>query len=101
VCAGVQQVLALEIYLRSAELLRHALGKIERGGAAAVVVQQIVQLGMEGRIGVGQRIGLLQLFERRRRRSGRRALSPQNSLAIPNLHSRSLVLSSAQRNRTN
>ena len=62
--AGVQQVLALQVDLRSAELLRHALGKIERGGTAAVVVQQIVQLGMEGGVGLGRGVGLLQLLER-------------------------------------
>jgi len=61
--AGVQQVLALEVDLRSAELFAHSFGKVERGGTAAVVVQQIVQLGVEGGVGVGRGVGLLQLLE--------------------------------------
>ena len=61
--AGMQQVLALQVDLRAAELLADSFGKIERGGTAAVVVQQIVHLGMKGGVGLGRGVGLLQLLE--------------------------------------
>ena len=62
--AGVQQIFALDINFRAAELFGQALGVIERRGTAGEVFQQIGQLGLKRRIVARFEISLLQLFER-------------------------------------
>ncbi len=58
--AGVEQVFALEIDFGAAELLGQALAEVERRGAAGVVVEQISQFGLEGSIGFGYVVFVLQ-----------------------------------------
>jgi hypothetical protein len=70
VCAGVQQIFPLEVDARSAENLAEPLGKIERCRAARVILQQIFQFSLKGRIGAAADVGLLQLFERRHQHFG-------------------------------
>ncbi len=62
--AGVEQVFALEVDLRAAEVFGEALGEVERCGAAAVVLEQGVEFGVEAGVRLGCVVGLLQLFER-------------------------------------
>ena len=50
VSAGVKEVFALEVNFRSAQFLRPALGEIKWRRAADIVMEEVVQLGMEGRI---------------------------------------------------
>ena len=47
VCAGVVEVFALEPDLSAAALLAESLGKIERRGAADVILQQRRKLGLK------------------------------------------------------
>ena len=61
--AGVEEVFTLEVDLGSAALFREPLGEVERRRTAAVVVKQPVELGVEGRVGVGHGVGLLEFFE--------------------------------------
>ena len=61
--AGVKEVFALEIYLCAAQLIGKAFGEIERGGAAAIVVEHAVEFSVEDGVGVGERVGVLELFE--------------------------------------
>ena len=62
--AGVEQVFALEIDLCAAQLLGEALAEVERRGAAGVVVEQVGQLGLEGGVGFGYVVLVLQLEQR-------------------------------------
>ncbi len=62
--AGVEEVFALEVDLCAAELRGEAFGEVEGGGAAAVVVEEVVELGVEGGVGVGGGVGGFELFER-------------------------------------
>jgi autotransporter-associated beta strand protein len=55
--AGVEQVLALEVDFGAAEFFGPAFGEIERGRAADVVVQQVVELGLERGIVFGGALG--------------------------------------------
>ena len=48
--AGMQQVFALEIDLCPAAMPREALGEIERGRAAGVIAQILLQLGLKRRV---------------------------------------------------
>ena len=63
------QVLALEQH-PDPELLGQAAALGDRGGAAAVVVQDPVELGVEGRVGPGRPEGLLELDAGRHQRLG-------------------------------
>ncbi len=63
--AGVQQVLALQVNLRAAELLAQPLGEVKRSRPADVMVQQIIQLRLECSVFLRLRVGRFQLFERR------------------------------------
>ena len=56
--AGVIELLALEIDFRAAEMLRHALGEIERRRPPDIMLQIAVHLFLEGRILARLRIGL-------------------------------------------
>jgi hypothetical protein len=63
--AGVVQVFALEVDLRTAEQAGPALGVIHRAGAADIVLEVVFELGAECRIGLGRRIGLAQFGQGR------------------------------------
>ena len=64
VCAGVIQVLALQIDLRTAELAAHARRVIDGAGPADVVRELGMKLGHESRIAAHFGVRLLQLIER-------------------------------------
>ena len=68
--AGVIEVFALEIDFRAAEMLRHALGEIERRRPADIVREMAVHLRLERRIGLRLRIGLLEREDQRHQRLG-------------------------------
>ena len=68
--AGVVQLVALEIDLRPAEALGEPLGEIERARPPDIVLQEVVQLGVEGRVGLRLRVGLLELEDQRHQRLG-------------------------------
>ena len=63
VSAGVKEVFALEVNFRSAQLLRPALGEIKWRRAPDIVVQEIVELGMKGRIIFCRLIGGCQFLQ--------------------------------------
>ena len=54
VCAGVEQVFALEVDFCAAQVFSESLGEVQRRGPAGVIVQQVVQFGLEGGIGLGR-----------------------------------------------
>src|SRR5207253_6627350 len=58
---GVIEILALEIDFGAAEMLAHALGEIQRARPADVMFEMGVHLRLERGIGLGVRVGLLQL----------------------------------------
>ena len=68
--AGMVQVFALEVDLRAAELVRPALGVIDRAGPSNEMLELILELGDEIRIGAVVLIGLAQVFERMHQRLG-------------------------------
>ena len=59
--AGVVEVLALEVDLRAAQVLGHALGVVEAGGAAGVLVKKLRQLPVERRVFLVVVVGFFQL----------------------------------------
>ena len=61
--AGVEQILALQINLRATQFLRPALGEIQRCRPPDIVMQQVIQLRLEGRVRLGLFILLCQLCE--------------------------------------
>ena len=63
--AGVEQVFALEPDARAAQGLAQVFGEVERRGAAGVVVQQIGEFGLEGRVLARREIGGFEFFNRR------------------------------------
>ena len=68
--AGVIELVALEIDFRAAELLGQALGEIERARAAHVMLEEMIELGLERRVGLGGPVGLLQRQDQRHQRLG-------------------------------
>ena len=68
--AGVVQIFALEVDLCTAELIRPALGVIDRTGSSDEMLELILELGDEIRIGAVVLIGLAQVFERMHQRLG-------------------------------
>src|SRR4051812_32359670 len=68
--AGVVQLVALEVDLRAAEMLGQALGEVERARSADVMGQVGGHLGLEGRVGLGLAVGLLELEDQRHQRLG-------------------------------
>ena len=59
--AGVVEILALEVDLRAAQVLGHALGVVEAGGAAGVLVKKLRQLPVERRVFLVVVVGFFQL----------------------------------------
>ncbi len=68
--AGVQQVLALEVDARAAELGGQVGGEVQRRRAAGVVGEQLVELAAEAAARGELVVGLRQLGERRHQRLG-------------------------------
>ena len=50
---GVKEIFTLEVNFGSAKFLGPALGVVERGGTAAVVLQKVIEFSLEGRVGLG------------------------------------------------
>ena len=61
--AGVVEVLALEVYLRAAQILRHLLRVVQQGRSAGVISQQRVELVVEVLVVLVELISLLQLMD--------------------------------------
>ena len=59
--AGVEQVFALEVDFCAAERFGEALGEVERRGAAGVISEQRVELGLKGGVGLGDFVFALEL----------------------------------------
>ena len=68
--AGVQQVFALDVDARAAELFGEPRGKLQRRGPAGEIVQQLAELRLKLRIGARFGVGALEFFERRHERFG-------------------------------
>ena len=68
--AGVVELVALEIDFGAAELFGQPLGEIERARAPDIVLEQVVELGLERRVGLGGCIGLLERQDERHQRLG-------------------------------
>ncbi len=68
--AGVVQVFALQVDLGTAALLAQPPGMVQRRGAAHVVLQQIVQLGLKTRVAARLFVLGCQLVQRRLSVSG-------------------------------
>ncbi len=66
--ARMQQVFSLQINLRSAQLLRQTFRKVKRRGPSGIILEQIRQLRLKCRIGLGFFVCALQLIERRHQR---------------------------------
>src|ERR1700723_2634075 len=66
--AGMIELLALEVDLRAAEMFGEALGEIQRRRPPDIVLEIAVHLGLECRIGLGVRVGLLQSEDQRHQR---------------------------------
>ena len=79
--AGVVELFALEIDLGAAEMLGQALGEIERRGPADIVLEIAVHLGLEGRIGLGRGVGLLQVEDQRHQGFGDEAAAEDAEMA--------------------
>ncbi len=71
--AGVIEVFAFEINLRAAQMRGETLGKIKRIGAAHIMLEQPVQLGVKGGIVLRRLVSLLQIQHQRHQRFGHEA----------------------------
>src|SRR5215467_1303584 len=65
VSACVVQVLALEVDLRAAQVVRQMFGKIKRARPADIMLQKSAKLGLESRVLLRLRVGSFQLEEQR------------------------------------
>ena len=79
--AGVVEVLALEQDPRAARLGGEAVHVGQRAGSAGVVLQQPVELGGEGRVGLGLLVLLGDLFDRGDQRLGDEAAAVRAEVA--------------------
>ena len=70
-------------------MLGQPLGEIERARPAGIVRVEVVELGLEGRIGLGRLVGRLQLEDQRHQRFG-------NEAAAENAEEAALVGSGAE-----
>ena len=68
--AGVEQILALEVNLRPAELTRQALGEIQGRGTSTEFAQVVIQLPLKLRIVLRAEVFLLQLLQGMHQRFG-------------------------------
>ena len=62
--AGVEKVFALEVNARAVEMFGQALGELERRGAADEILEERVELRLEGGVGLGEFVGALKFEER-------------------------------------
>ena len=62
--AGVEQVFALEVDSGAAEIFGEAFGEVERRGAAGVILEQSVELGLESGIGLRDFVFVLEFQQR-------------------------------------
>jgi hypothetical protein len=79
--AGVVQLVALEIDLGAAEVLREAFGEIQRARAADVMDQVVVHLRLEDAIALGLVVGLLELENERHQRLGHETAAENAEMA--------------------
>src|SRR5581483_1136577 len=79
--AGVIELLALEVDLGAAAVLREALGKIERRGPADIGREIGVHLRPERRIGLGLVVGALEIEDQRHQRLGDEAAAIDAEMA--------------------
>ena len=70
VCAGVEEIFALEIDARTAEFFGEALRELERRGTAGEIFQEILKLRLEGVVGFREFVGALEFEERHHERLG-------------------------------
>ena len=68
--AGMVQLVALEVDLRTAAMRGEPLGEIERARPSDIMREVAVHLGLERRIGLGRGVGLLQGEDQRHQRLG-------------------------------
>jgi len=64
VCAGVEQVLALEVEARTAQLFAQAPREVQRCGTPGVIAQQVVKFRLERGVFARQPPGRFQLLQR-------------------------------------
>ena len=64
------QLIALEVYLRAAEMFRQALCKIQRRRTANIMLPEVIHLGRKGRIFLGRSIFCFQIEDQRHQRFG-------------------------------
>src|SRR5205085_7343593 len=67
---SVVELVTLEPHLRPAERFGQPLGKVEWTRTADVVLEQVVELRLERRVGLGRAVFLLQLENQRHQRFG-------------------------------
>ena len=79
--AGVIELVALEVDLGTAEVLGEAGREIERRGAAGVVLQEVLELGVEFGIGLGGGVGFLEFEDRGHQRFGHEAAAENAEVA--------------------
>jgi len=61
--AGVEKIFALEVDARAAKMRGEAFGELERCGAAGEILEEIVEAGLESRIGFGLFVDALEFKE--------------------------------------
>ena len=79
--AGVIELLALEIDLRAAAMLREPLGEIERRWPADISREMAIHLGLEARIGLGLGVSALKIEDQRHQRLGDEAAAIEAEMA--------------------
>ena len=63
--AGVIELVALEIDFCAAEMRGHPLGEIERARPADIVLEEVIELALKARVGLGRLVRLLQREDQR------------------------------------
>src|SRR4029077_3467617 len=81
VAAGVIQLVALEVDFGTIEVPGKPLGVIERAGTTGIMRQEIGELALELRIGLGLAISLLQLEDERHQGLGDVAAAEKAEMA--------------------
>ena len=77
VCAGVVELIALEIDFRAAKFFCQAFCEIERARATDIMFGEMIKLGLKSRILFGDLIGLFQLKDERHQSLGDKAAAEQ------------------------